>query len=76
MSEHYPMHFTLASGTKVVVDKVENNAYDFLLTPHDGPKERFTYIDDGRPKTDWDESLEFEQLDALRTFWLKTEEVV
>lgn len=76
MSEHFPLHYTLDSGTKVAVAKAGNNQYEFTLVPTDGPEEHFTYIDDGRPKTDWDETLEFEKLDALRRFWLTQEEIV
>lgn len=76
MIEHFPYEFTLASGTRVVVNKLNNTTYDFSLTPSEGPAEHFTYIEDGRTKSDWDEALEFEQLDALRTFWLENEDVV
>ncbi|HVG16793.1 MAG TPA: hypothetical protein VM935_17615 [Chitinophagaceae bacterium] len=75
MSDSFPMQYTLANGTEVVVNKTEGNSYHFTLTPTEGNKEDFTYVDDGRPKSEWDESLEFEQLDALRTFWLKADEV-
>ncbi len=76
MNEDFPMEFTLASGTNVVVSKTSNKTFDFSLKPTEGAEDSFTYIEDERPKTEWDESLEFEQLDALRTFWLKTEDVV
>ena len=76
MSEQFPMEFTLSSGTHVVVNRAGDNSFDFLLRPTNGAENNFTYVEDERPKTEWDESLEFEQLDALRTFWLKTEDVV
>ena len=76
MKEHYPMEYTLSSGTHVKVDKTGVNSYEFHLKHAHGAEEQFTYIDDDRPKTEWDERLEFEQLDALRTFWLKTEDVL
>ena len=75
MHDSFPMQYTLANGTEVVVTKSAENSYHFSLTPTEGKKEEFTYVDDGRPKTEWDETLEFEQLDALRTFWLKTEDI-
>lgn len=70
------MNFTLASGTEVTVNKTADATYDFILTPTEGSSDRFTYVQDDRPKSEWDESLEFEKLDALRTFWLKTEDIV
>jgi len=76
MHESFPLKYTLASGTEVVVNKTEGKTYHFSLTPSEGNEEQFTYVDDGRPKTEWDEGLEFEQLDALRTFWLKTEDLL
>lgn len=76
MHDSFPMKYTLANGTDVVVTKTQGNSYHFSLTHTEGNKEEFTYVDDGRPKTEWDETLEFEQLDALRTFWLKTEDIL
>ena len=76
MIESFPLQFTLSSGTEVTVNKTGGNTYDFTLKPEEGAADHFTYVEDNRPKTAWDESLEFEQLDALRTFWLKNEEVV
>ncbi len=76
MNEDFPMEFVLASGTHVIVSKTGSNTFDFSLRPTEGAENNFTYVEDERPKTYWDESLEFEQLDALRTFWLKTEDVV
>lgn len=76
MTKHYPIDFTLESGTKVTVDKQSDERYDFTLTHQDKPASCFTYIDDGRPKAEWDNKLGFEELEALRKFWLITEEVV
>lgn len=76
MNEDFPMEFTLASGTNEVVKKTGSNKFDFSLRSTEGAENDFTYVEDERSKTEWDESLEFEQLDALRTFWLKTEDVV
>lgn len=72
----FPYKFTLDSGTHVVVNKTGDNSYDFALTHKEGPESHFTYTDDGRPKSAWDDQLEFEQLDALRAFWLEREDVV
>ena len=73
MKEHYPAHFTLGSGTKVTVDKKGADTYEFILQPPQKAPGNFIYVDDGRPKAEWDEALDFEQLEALRTFWLMHE---
>lgn len=76
MKKQFPFKFTLDSGTHVVVNRTGDNTYDFDLTPTDGAASHFTYVEDDRPKSDWDDLLEFEQLDALRSFWLEEEDVV
>lgn len=73
MATHFPMEYTLESGTKVVVTQRDNDTYDFSLTPTDGTANSFTYREDEHTKAEWDALLEFEQLDALREFWLKME---
>jgi hypothetical protein len=70
------MEYTLESGTKVVVRKRDNDTYDFSLMPTDGLASSFTYRDGEHTKAEWDEMLEFEQLDALREFWLKTDDIL
>ncbi len=74
MSTHYPFEFTLEDGTHVVVDRVGTNTYDFKLIPKEAPITHFTYVDDGRTKTEVEENLNFDELNALRRFWLETEE--
>ena len=76
MIEKFPIEYTLESGTKVMVNKQDEDTYEFLLKPVAKSASNFVYVDDERPKADWDESLDFEQLEALRTFWLMNEEVV
>lgn len=76
MIENFPVEFTLESGTKVIVHKRSADTYEFLLKPTEKPGGNFIYVDDGRPKSEWDESLDFEQLEALRSFWLMNEEVL
>lgn len=76
MSKSFPLEYTLESGTKVTVTKKDAGTYEFLLKPAHKPAGQFTYVDDARPKAAWDDSLDFEQLEALRTFWLMTENVV
>jgi hypothetical protein len=75
MSTNFPLNFTLENGTQVVVNKTGANTYEFNLRPEEGPARQFTYIDDGRSKTEVEENLDFEQTDALRTFWLETEDI-
>lgn len=72
MAAQFPMEFTLASGTNVVVQK-QQSAYQFSLTPTEGAASNFTYREGERTKAGWDEVLTFEQLDALREFWTQTE---
>jgi len=69
------MEFTLESGTHVMVKKTGEDTYEFFLKPTHGPAEQFTYREGEHTKAEWDQMLEFEQLDALREFWLKTEDV-
>jgi len=77
MSRHFPLEFTLESGTHVMVTRTEDDdTYEFFLTPVDGPAEQFTYHEGEHSKAEWDAMLEFEQLDALREFWLKTEDII
>ena len=76
MSRHFPIEFTLESGTHVMVTRTEDDdTYEFFLTPVDGTAEKFTYHEGEHSKAEWDAMLEFEQLDALREFWLKTEDI-
>jgi hypothetical protein len=74
MVKEYPIAFTLENGTHVVVHKTGPETYDFTLEPTHGAPRHFTYRDDV-PKAEIDETLDFEQLDAVRTFWLKNEDV-
>jgi hypothetical protein len=76
MSERFPIEYDLESGTHVTVTKSGANTYDFSLKPNENSAGGFRYIDDGRPKSEWDNVLDFEQLEALRKFWLETEDVV
>jgi hypothetical protein len=73
MKKSYPLKFTLDTGTQVVVTQTGTHSFDFTLQPMKGPTSHFTYLQDGRSKTVVEEPLEFEQIDALRTFWLENE---
>lgn len=75
MSAHYPLKFTLEDGVHVVVNKTEGNTYDFTLTPKEGPERHFKY-DDTRPKDKIIEEADFDELNAIRRFWLEREEII
>ena len=74
MTKHFPLEFTLENGSHVLVNKTGTNVFEFTLKREDGPTRHFTYVDDGKTKTETEESLEFEEVDALRTFWLEMED--
>lgn len=76
MKKHFPLEFTLENGSHVRVDRTGPNTFDFTIKPKEDPAYQFTYVDDGKTKTEAEESLEFEQIDALRTFWLETEDLI
>jgi hypothetical protein len=76
MATHFPIEYRLESGTHVRVTKKDADTYEFFLTPTDGPAQQFVYREDEHTKAEWDEMLQFEQLDALREFWLKTEDII
>jgi len=75
MTNTFPLRFTLENGTHVVVNNTANRTYAFTLNPENGPAHEFTYLDDGRSKTEVEEGLNFEEIDALRQFWLETENI-
>jgi hypothetical protein len=72
MTKHFPLKFTLENGSHVLVEKTEPDIYNFTIQPEEGPVRQFTYVDDGRTKSVAEEGLDFEEIDALRRFWLKT----
>lgn len=74
MSKHYPLHFTLEDGVHVTVNKTGNDTYDFTLTPKHGPERHFTFVDD-KPQDEVIANMDFDQLNAVRTFWLEQEHV-
>jgi hypothetical protein len=76
MDTKFPLDFTLDSGTHVVVQQTGADRYEFTLTPTDDPARHFTYVEGERNKAEWDEIADFEQLEALRRFWLETEDIV
>lgn len=74
MATHYPLTFTLEDGVKVEVNKTGNNTYEFNLTPEEGAVRHFTFVDD-RPHQEVIDTLDFDQLNAVRRFWLEQEDV-
>jgi hypothetical protein len=76
MQHHFPMTFTLESGTQVKVSNAGGNTYEFSLTTTHGMSDNFTYVEDQRSRDEIEEPLDFDQLNALRAFWLKRNEVV
>lgn len=76
MKSTFPISYNLESGTHVEVDRATTgNAYNFFLRTSDGAEDNFTYVDDGRSRDDIEAELDFDQLNALRAFWLKMEEM-
>ncbi|QMU29646.1 hypothetical protein [Adhaeribacter radiodurans] len=76
MTKHFPLQFTLENGSHVSVNKTGSNAYDFTIKPEEGSARQFTYVEDGKTRTEAEESLNFEEVDALRRFWLETQDIV
>lgn len=73
MESLFPMEFSLDNGTLVTVHDMGGDQYDFTLKPEEGAPRSFTYVEGERTKAEWDEIADFDQLQALRTFWLNTE---
>ena len=73
MAIHFPFEFTLENGTHVVVNKKDNHHYDFALRPEKGAESHFSYDDTVTFTSEMEEGLDFDQLNALRRFWLERE---
>lgn len=73
MEPSFPMEFKLDSGTHVSVADEGSGNYLFTLNPDEGPSRQFSYVDGAHTKAEWDEIADFEQLEALRKFWLEME---
>ncbi len=76
MKNHFPLEFTLENGSHVLVNRTGSNTYNFTIKPENGSAHQFTYVDDGKTKTEAEESLSFDEIDALRRFWLENEDIV
>ncbi len=68
-----PLHFTLENNTQVQVAAAGAGQYEFTLSPTEGAARSFTYVDGEYTKAQWDERADYEQLEALRKFWLELE---
>lgn len=73
MKKNFPLHFTLENGTHVVVNLKADNTYDFTLKPEEGAENYFSYTDDETFTDEKEQALDFDQLNALRRFWLEQE---
>jgi len=72
MQKNYPLQFTLEDGMHVTVNKTGEHIYDFTLKDKEKPARHFT-VNDGEEFTEEKEkALDFDQLNALRRFWLET----
>ena len=76
MTGHFPLEYTLDNGSHVLVNKTGANTFDFSIKPGNGSAHQFTYVNDGRTKSEVEEGLNFEEIDALRRFWIETEEII
>lgn len=74
MTTDFPMEFSLENGSHVLVEKM-GTQYTFTIKPEEGPSRQFTYIDNGKTREEAERGLDFEQIDALRRFWLETSEL-
>ncbi|PIQ20633.1 MAG: hypothetical protein COW65_13880 [Cytophagales bacterium CG18_big_fil_WC_8_21_14_2_50_42_9] len=76
MNSQFPLEFTLDNGSHVVVNKTGTHTYDFTIHADHGAAHQFTYVDEGKSKTEVEEPLSFVEIDALRRFWLETEDIL
>ena len=74
MKKQFPLRFTLESGTHVVVNHDADHTYDFTLSPEAGNQSHFSYRDNETFTEEMEQALDFDQLNALRRFWLEQEQ--
>lgn len=72
MQKNFPLRYTLDDDTEVTVNKTGHHLYDFTLTPPKTEASRFTYNSDEEFTDAKEAALTFDQLNALRKFWLLT----
>lgn len=73
MKKNFPLHFTLEDGTQVTVNHTADRHYNFTLKPEGGEENHFSYRDDETFTEEKEAELNFDQLNALRRFWLEQE---
>lgn len=73
MATEFPLRFTLESGTQVSVKDEGAGQYLFLMHSETNGERQFLYREGAHTKAEWDEIADFEQLEALRRFWLELE---
>ena len=69
----YPFGFTLENGTEVTVKRIDQKNFDFNLKPDEGAERHFRYNEDVEFTSAVEEKLTFDELNALRRFWLERE---
>lgn len=73
MSKKYPLEFTLENETKVVIHHSGGSDYTFTLQHPNGTKSQFLYNAAETFTDEKEKELDFDQLNALRRFWLEQE---
>jgi hypothetical protein len=72
MAVHYPLHFTLEDGVHVQVNPKGDHIYEFQMQAEDGSVRRFD-LDNTLASDVLEQSFDFDQLNAVRRFWLEQE---
>jgi hypothetical protein len=72
MEKKFPLSFKLDYGTEVTVNQHGHHVYDFTLRRDDGTLRHFTINDEEEFTEEKEKALDFDQLNALRRFWLET----
>ena len=72
MNKEYPLNFTLEDGTEVIVKKTSEHLYQFTLSDEEHGTRHFTYNDEEIFTDEKEKELDFDELNALRRFWLET----
>ena len=75
MEKKFPLEFTLEDGTHVRVEKTGDHLYDFTLRDEEHGTRHFHLNDQEEFTDEKEKSLDFDQLNALRKFWLETRNV-
>ena len=72
MEKKFPLEFKLEDGTQVTVAKTGEHLYDFTLTDEENGTRHFHLNDQEEFTDEKEKELDFDQLNALRRFWLET----